>query len=326
MLTWLDAWVRGALDRLDALPISIRESNPPATDLEAGFLLSRALLKGMVRVDKMKAKDSRIEQRDMVMLGAMLMLFTAPDAERQRELARLQGGITLAPTCRGIQMDARLTRALSNARTPERADYARHVCGVNWYIDIPHKTILMDSATQVRALFVKGTGGAGGIFCLAVLTHPGKNEITGLVVWAMDTAEIAGHTDVPLADVRERLADFVRLAILYAASVEGQAHSEPLPRLDNAAQARLSLKKQRAKHNSASLFKISRLVAPAGNFGRGESAGAWTLTSRIQVRGHFRWQACGKGRAQHKLIWIDDHIRGPEDARLKPELLIIQRG
>jgi hypothetical protein len=35
------------------------------------------------------------------------------------------------------------------------------------------------------------------------------------------------------------------------------------------------------------------------------------------VRGHWRWQACGAGRAERKRIWIDPHVKGPEDAPLK---------
>ena len=31
--------------------------------------------------------------------------------------------------------------------------------------------------------------------------------------------------------------------------------------------------------------------------------------SSTDVAGHFRWQPCGPGRSQVKLIWIDDHSR-----------------
>jgi len=42
------------------------------------------------------------------------------------------------------------------------------------------------------------------------------------------------------------------------------------------------------------------------------------LTIRFYVKGHFRrqWRPSTK---DHKLIWIDEHIRGPEDAPLKPK-------
>lgn len=34
------------------------------------------------------------------------------------------------------------------------------------------------------------------------------------------------------------------------------------------------------------------------------------------VDGHWRYQACGPGRATHKRIWIEPHYKGPEDAPL----------
>lgn len=38
------------------------------------------------------------------------------------------------------------------------------------------------------------------------------------------------------------------------------------------------------------------------------------LDHRVEVRGHWRNQACGPGRKERKRIWIEDHQRGPEDA------------
>src|SRR5262245_2940319 len=42
------------------------------------------------------------------------------------------------------------------------------------------------------------------------------------------------------------------------------------------------------------------------------------LTIRFYVKGHFRrqWRPSTK---DHKLIWIEEHIRGPKDAQLKPK-------
>lgn len=40
------------------------------------------------------------------------------------------------------------------------------------------------------------------------------------------------------------------------------------------------------------------------------------LTSRHVVRGHWTHQPHGKGRALRRLQWIDDYIRGPQDAPL----------
>ena len=40
------------------------------------------------------------------------------------------------------------------------------------------------------------------------------------------------------------------------------------------------------------------------------------LTSRHVVRGHWTHQPHGKGRALRRLQWVDDYIRGPQDAPL----------
>ncbi|GAG17597.1 unnamed protein product, partial [marine sediment metagenome] len=39
----------------------------------------------------------------------------------------------------------------------------------------------------------------------------------------------------------------------------------------------------------------------------------WHYNYRFWVRGHFRNQACGKGRQDHKLLWIQPHLKGPDE-------------
>lgn len=42
------------------------------------------------------------------------------------------------------------------------------------------------------------------------------------------------------------------------------------------------------------------------------------LDHRIEVRGHWRWQACGRNRSQRKRIWVEAHQKGPENAPIVP--------
>src|SRR5690606_27549446 len=37
---------------------------------------------------------------------------------------------------------------------------------------------------------------------------------------------------------------------------------------------------------------------------------------RWVVRGHWRWQPCGPGRADRRLTWVRPHVKGPEGAPL----------
>lgn len=45
-------------------------------------------------------------------------------------------------------------------------------------------------------------------------------------------------------------------------------------------------------------------------------------SSRWVVRGHWRQQAHGPGRAQRRTQWIESYIKGPEDAPLAPHTLV----
>ncbi|MEU6246119.1 hypothetical protein [Glycomyces sp. NPDC047010] len=42
-----------------------------------------------------------------------------------------------------------------------------------------------------------------------------------------------------------------------------------------------------------------------------------TLQHRVIVRGHWRHQACGPNRSERRLVWIDQHLRGPERAPIQ---------
>lgn len=45
---------------------------------------------------------------------------------------------------------------------------------------------------------------------------------------------------------------------------------------------------------------------------------------RSPVRGHWKQQAYGPGRALRRRIWVDEQVRGPEDKPLKPRVEIVR--
>ena len=51
--------------------------------------------------------------------------------------------------------------------------------------------------------------------------------------------------------------------------------------------------------------------AAKSDTGAGARENRWKLSKRFCVRGHFRRQACGVGRRDRKLIWIEPHWKGP---------------
>lgn len=97
-----------------------------------------------------------------------------------------------------------------------------------------------------------------------------------------------------------------------------------LPRVHSQDLDHLSKKKQGAKAKRFTLFKIVRLDSPSDRFGRTDGdrhASGWTLGQRIQVRGHFRWQAYGPQHGQRRLQWIKAYEKGPIDGEQKLPLI-----
>lgn len=54
----------------------------------------------------------------------------------------------------------------------------------------------------------------------------------------------------------------------------------------------------------------------------GSEDGGHRYSTRWVVRGHWRQQAHGTGRAQRRTQWIESYIKGPEDAPLAPHTLV----
>jgi len=54
--------------------------------------------------------------------------------------------------------------------------------------------------------------------------------------------------------------------------------------------------------------------------------GGYHFSYRFWVRGHFRNQACGAGRTQRKLIWIQPHMKGPDQAEVLHKQYQVEEG
>jgi hypothetical protein len=77
---------------------------------------------------------------------------------------------------------------------------------------------------------------------------------------------------------------------------------------------RKTARKQAEKLGIDPRVTVVQLRRSNGSRGEGESQVEWTR--RWVVKGHWRWQAHGPGRAERKRIWIHPFIKGPEDAPL----------
>ena len=76
-------------------------------------------------------------------------------------------------------------------------------------------------------------------------------------------------------------------------------------------------KKLASKLKTHSYFRVINVKTPADQFGRTRQ-NSWSLDHMVPVSGHFRWQPHGAGRTQHKLIWIDAHVRGEDLPKVRP--------
>ncbi len=72
-------------------------------------------------------------------------------------------------------------------------------------------------------------------------------------------------------------------------------------------------------------IKLSaELRAAAKDRGAAHMRTGWKLRSRYVVRGHWRSQPCGPGRAERKRIWIAPHWKGPHGDALRREYEVLE--
>jgi hypothetical protein len=126
----------------------------------------------------------------------------------------------------------------------------------------------------------------------------------------------------------DEIEDLVKLALLYHMS-----GASPARLLPHASRSKVEYagdrKRQRKLLDGSSLFKVVRLETPADRFGQKEAdrvpmpREGFRIGVRYKVRGHFYWQAVGKGWGDHRLRWRQGHWRGPEDAPIKKDLHVL---
>jgi hypothetical protein len=98
-----------------------------------------------------------------------------------------------------------------------------------------------------------------------------------------------------------------------AASSRSQATRASIPRSVARAAAR---SKAELPDSGVQVIDLRRRTSSSSSEGDTEVFGR-TLSQRVIVRGHWRRQACGPNHSERRLTWIDQHLRGPEDAEIK---------
>lgn len=236
MQTWLDYWVDGA-------SATARQAGLPAdritNDRDAAWLMCVAA------VARQSPGDT--DQVAQIAMYVAMIPFLAPHT------------LDLAPPY-GLRLSRDTVEMLIRARPPatqlDREALSEH----SWYIDIPHRTVMVSDEQQVRAIFATpaadrqdGTS-PRGIALVAILTRPGSDQITGRYAWMWDYPEQTAGSDIEVRDprdVREAVTDLVRLVILYHLTARHQDCVE-LPR---GTAAQLAGRNARRWQKKASLFR-----------------------------------------------------------------------
>ncbi|UEM24539.1 hypothetical protein JL100_030415 (plasmid) [Skermanella mucosa] len=338
MKTWLDAFLTGHLRNVQAIP-----------QLAANFKAA-----GQVPRDDFDAMrmgcllDYQAYQRGMripMVQGGIITLTVAQLAFLR--IASDKSGPTTVPS-RAVQPAMELVETLVHARAPARDTWRSAIEDVVWYIDLPHRALMVGPLHEVRAILTCPFDGE--IWINAILTKPNSDQLVGRVCWrvaeartdtnwkpvdprlvafggTMHFGDMPGPDDmlasggIPTMDAgyfRDSVEDLVGLIVLF----------ETVGGSDDAATYLPQKSREECRRTPSilrptfSLFKVRRLEVPADRFGRPDTGrkGSWTLDIRQQVEGHFKMQPYGPGRMLRKLIWVAGYERGPEDGRVRSEL------
>lgn len=318
-LTWLDWYASGAAEKLRAAGYL---GAADFSDAEALWVMA---VSGVANMNVYRERAMSASAMARLSFFGAVAAFVAPHRETLKSKgldneplrAMFFGG-------RGLKLSPRLVRALAHARAPENEGWVEMLRQHCWYLDLPHRALMLGER-QVRAILTQPDS-MGGVAAIAVLTAPNADEITGRYAWMIigDTAIPDGCADIEIdpAELRRRASDFVVLALLYFRSLE---RTEMLPR--QIGPLRGTKIQRKLEQRRKSLFVVHVLPGPVGNFGRPSEADGekgWRLDHRVTVRGYFRWQPVGEGRARRELRWIAEHERGKELPD-KPSLTPLRR-
>jgi hypothetical protein len=337
--TWLDFFLNGHLANVQRIPQLgerfRRFGARPKDDFDA-------MRMGCLIDYEQYQKGMRIP-----VVQAGIITWTAAQLAFLR-IATDKSGPTMMPS-RAVQPAAELVDALSNAKAPSRDLWRAALEEAAWYVDLPHKQLLLGERHEVRAIF--SCPFEGEVWINAILTRPGDDRLFGRVCWRLaeerpDTEwkpvdskvvafggvarfgdlpgpdDLLAQGDIPKMDAgyfRDSVEDLLGLVVLYETVQNDAERGQDFLPQSTREEARRATPLLR---QTFSLFRVRKLEAPQDRFGRPPAPrlGGWCLEVRQKVEGHFKMQPFGPGRAFRKLIYVAGYERGPEDGRVQAEL------
>lgn len=182
----------------------------------------------------------------------------------------------------------------------------------SFIVKAPRGALLNASGGEVVAVMVSEFG--GGVIQLAGLDLDGRtsNAVYKTMRKLVDQSNIYPDEDDGNAELRRAMARLAGGTMLEMETASGTRHFSRRAML-------LSEKMRLSKGGrSASHWVLTRPVRPCSgaDVAAALSGADRHISVRTLVRGHWRRQVCGRGRADRKLIHIEPFWRGPEDGAM----------
>ncbi len=221
-----------------------------------------------------------------------------------------------------IKLNNELAKTFVDAKAPKvsKRDLKIDVDSIR-YIDVPLRTIPVKN-DFIRSIFVITLGTVSKVACIF-----NDEEGTDIRVFTFEFGDVLAkisavcpEDQATAEEMQIKVENFITLSLLYH-QVAIAGDSQPLPKVSPADVTKLSVKKANAKHQKCSIFDVHYLKAPKGHFGMRRNHKTFTTSGSWDVRGHFRWQACGIGKMERKLIWIDGYIKGTGEKHQRIDIL-----
>lgn len=229
---------------------------------------------------------------------------------------------------KNIQIDVSLAESFAKGVLPKNQGWVAELCQQPFYVDIDGA---LAGERHISAIFCEPNAAKDGFKWSAVVEW-GKRGYEAVVVGLFGKSDLAlalfndaGMSEQQRLDASEALyaeiaqdaEKIVAMSWMYRKSLLAKGTAlQALPKV--AVQNKGPVKKKKAigRAKTHSYFVVQKIENPKEIVKVGASK-KWSLDHVVGVSGHLRWQPCGKGLMQVKLIWIDAYEKG-SGAQVRP--------